>query len=131
MMPEDPSVLIYAEIQWDDVLRTAKGGTAPPRELVEQAKRTGARRKKLARGEGGFFMNRSVLPGGFRVPPHHHNHDELMVVLKGGCCFDDGLAELGPDDSIVIRAHYRYGFTCGPEGMEFLTIRTAEAGMSV
>ncbi len=131
MIPEEPTVLIYDEIEWDDVLRTAKPGTAPPRELVEQAKKTGARRKKLAKGEGGFFMNRSVLPAGFRVPPHHHNHDELMVVLEGGCSFDDGLADLGPDDSIVIRASYRYGFTCGPEGMEFLTIRTAEAGISV
>ncbi len=76
-------------------------------------------------------MNRAVLPAGVRVPPHHHNHDELMVVLKGGCSFDDGLADLGPDDSIVIRANYRYGFTCGAEGMEFLTIRTGEAGISV
>ncbi len=130
-MPEEPTVLIYDEIEWDDVLRTAKAGTAPPRELVELAKKTGARRKKLAKGEGGFFMNRSVLPAGFRVPPHHHNHDELMVVLEGGCSFDDGLAELGANDSIVIRASYRYGFTCGPDGMEFLTIRTAEAGISV
>ncbi len=73
----------------------------------------------------------SVLPAGFRVPPHAHGHDELMIVLKGGCRFDDGVADLGPDDSIVIRASYRYGFTCGPEGMEFLTIRTADAGMSV
>ena len=131
MEPQAPKVLIYDEIEWDDVLANAKAGTAPPRELVEQAKKTGARRKKLARGEGGFFMNRSVLPAGFRVPPHKHDHDELMVVLSGGCRFDDGLADLGPDDAIVIRASYRYGFTCGPEGMEFLTIRTGEAGTAV
>lgn len=130
-MPEDPKVLIYREIEWDDVLRNAKPGQAPPREIVEQAKKTGARRKKLARGEAGFFMNRSVLPAGFRVPPHSHDHDELMVVIKGGCRFDDELAELGPDDSIVIHARYRYGFTCGAEGMEFLTIRTGEAGIAV
>ena len=130
-MAEDPTVLIYREIDWDDVLKNAKPGTAPPKELVEKAKKTGARRKKLARGEAGFFMNRSVLPGGFRVPPHSHNHDELMIVLKGGCQFDDDLADLGPDDSIVIHASYRYGFTCGPEGMEFLTIRTGDAGTSL
>ena len=129
--PKVPTVLIYDEIEWDDVLATAKAGSAPPRELVEQAKKTGARRKKLAKGEAGFFMNRSVLPAGFRVPPHAHDHDELMVVLEGGCRFDDGLADLGPDDSIVIRASYRYGFTCGPNGMEFLTIRTGEARMAV
>ena len=130
-MAEDPTVLIYREIDWDDVLKTAKPGTAPPKELVEQAKKTGARRKRLARGEGGFFLNRSVLPAGFRVPPHSHNHDELMIVLTGGCQFDDDLADLGPDDSIVINASYRYGFTCGPDGMEFLTIRTADAGTSL
>ena len=130
-MALDPTVLIYDEIEWDDVLKTAAPGKAPPRELVEQAKRTGARRKKLARGEGGFFLNRSVLPAGFRVPPHAHDHDELMIVLNGGCQFDDDVADLGPDDAIVIRANYLYGFTCGPEGMEFLTIRTGDAGTSV
>lgn len=130
-MAQEPTVLIYHEIGWDNVLKTAKSGTAPPKELVDQAKKGGARRKKLARGEGGFFMNRSVLPAGFRVPPHSHDHDELMIVLRGGCRFDDGIAKLGPDDSIVIHSSYRYGFTCGPDGMEFLTIRTGEAGMSV
>ncbi|MGH0033893.1 MAG: cupin domain-containing protein [Myxococcota bacterium] len=130
-MASEPTVLIYDRIDWDDPRRTARPGTAPPKELVARAKKTGARRKKLARGEGGFFMNRSVLPAGFRVPTHHHNHDELMVVLKGGCEFDDGVATLGADDSIVIHAGYRYGFTCGPEGMEFLTIRRGEAAMSV
>jgi quercetin dioxygenase-like cupin family protein len=130
-MAEDPTVLIYQEIDWDDVLKTAKPGTAPPKALVEQAKKTGARRKKLARGEAGFFMNRSVLPAGFRVPSHTHDHDELMIVLKGGCTFDDEVADLAADDSIVIHASYRYGFTCGPDGMEFLTIRTGDAGTSV
>ena len=130
-MAGEPTVLIYDDIEWDDVLKTAAPGKAPPPALVAQAKKTGARRKKLARGEGGFFMNRSVLPTGFRVPPHTHDHDELMIVLRGGCRFDDEVADLGPDDSIVIRANYRYGFTCGPEGMEFLTIRTADAGMTV
>ncbi len=130
-MPLDPTVLIYDEIEWDDVLKTAAAGKAPPRELVEQAKQTGARRKKLARGEGGFFLNRSVLPAGFRVPPHAHDHDELMIVLNGSCRFDDEVADLATDDAIVIRANYRYGFTCGPGGMEFLTIRTGDAGMSV
>ena len=62
---------------------------------------------------------------------HVPDHDELIVVLAGGCSFDDGLAELGANDSIVIYAGYRYGFTCGPDGMEFLTIRMGEARMAV
>jgi quercetin dioxygenase-like cupin family protein len=128
---QTPTVLIYEEVDWDDPLATADPSVAPPRELVEEAKKTGSRRKKLVRGEAGFFMNRSVLTPGFRVPPHAHNHDELMIVVSGGCRFDDGVADLGPDDVIVIHADYRYGFTCGPEGMEFITIRTGEATTSV
>jgi quercetin dioxygenase-like cupin family protein len=125
--PMAPSVFNYAEIEWDRPLETAAPGTAPPAELVAEAKRTGARRKKVVRGEAGFFMNRSVLPPGFHVPAHQHDHSELLIVLQGGCNFDDDFAALGKDDSIVIHAGTRYGFTCGPEGMEFLTIRTGEA----
>ena len=76
-------------------------------------------------------MNRSSLPAGFRVPPHQHNHDEMLIVLRGGCRFDGDLGELGADDTIVIYARTRYGFTCGPEGMEFLTIRLGEASTEV
>ena len=125
-----PSVWIYDEIDWDRPLETADPGTRPPKALVEQAKKAGARRKKLVQGEGGFFMNRSVLPPGFRVPLHQHNHNEMLVVLRGGCEFDDGFASLSADDTIVINANTRYGFTCGPDGMEFLTIRTGEAAIS-
>lgn len=126
-----PTVLIYEQVEWDRPLETGDPATRPPRALVEQAKKTGARRKKLVKGEGGFFMNRSVLPAGFRVPPHRHNHDEMLVILRGGCEFDDGLASLGADDTIVINANTRYGFTCGSEGMEFLTIRAGESSTSL
>ena len=129
--PSEPTVLIYQEIDWDRPLETGDPSTRPPKALVEQAKKTGARRKKIVKGEGGFHMNRSVLPPGFRVPPHKHNHDEMLVILRGGCEFDDGLAALSADDTIVINANTRYGFTCGAEGMEFLTIRTGESGTSL
>ena len=125
--PKSPVLRHYQEIEWDRPLETATPGTAPPKSLVEQAKETGARRKKIVLGDAGFFMNRSLLPPGFRVPPHQHNHDEMLVVLKGGCSFDGDLGSLGADDTIVIHAGTRYGFTCGSEGMEFLTIRTGEA----
>jgi hypothetical protein len=129
--PKGPSLFVYDEVEWDDVLRAARPGMAPPKGLVAEAKKKGARRKKVVRGEGGFFMNRSVLPPGFKIPMHHHDHDELIVVLSGGCTFEGGLGELGANDSIVLRARYRYGFTAGPEGMEFLTIRAGESGTSV
>jgi quercetin dioxygenase-like cupin family protein len=76
-------------------------------------------------------MNRSQMPARFRVPPHHHDHDELIVVIAGGCRFDDGLGELGPGDAIVIHADTHYGFTCGDQGMDFLTIRTGEARVAI
>jgi quercetin dioxygenase-like cupin family protein len=125
--PLAPSIFAYADIEWDRPLETAAPGKAPPAELVAEAERSGARRKKVVRGAGGFFMNRSVLPPGFRIPAHQHSHSELLIVLRGGCTLDDGLARLGPDDSIVIHADTRYGFTCGPDGMEFITVRTGEA----
>jgi quercetin dioxygenase-like cupin family protein len=120
-------ILAYDAIEWDRPLETSSPGTAPPRELVEQAKRVGARRKKIVRGEGGFYVNRSQLPPGYRVPPHHHNHDEMLIILKGGCTFDGEFGEASADDTVVIPAKNRYGFTCGPEGMEFLTVRLGEA----
>ena len=130
-MTTEPTVLIYDDIAWDHMRGGEASVKAAPKGLVEKARKLGARRKKLAQGEAGFFMNHSVMPAGFRVPPHFHTHDEMIVVLKGSCIFDDGLAELGPQDSIVIGAKYRYGFTCGPDGAEFLTFRTSEAGVSM
>ena len=126
-----PAVIHFDDVAWDDAASSLDPSQHQSRELAERARASGARRKKLVRGEGGFFMNRSVMPAGFRVPAHHHDHDELIVVLAGGCRFDDGLADLGPGDSIVIRANTHYGFTCGADGMDFLTIRTGEARVSM
>ena len=129
--PEAPAVFKFEKIDWDDAASSLDRTEQRSRELAERARASGARRKKIVRGECGFFMNRSVMPANFRVPPHHHDHDELLVVLAGGCSFDDGLAELGPGDSIVIHADTHYGFTCGGDGMDFLTIRTGEAKVSI
>ena len=125
--PEPAKILSFEKIEWDKPLQSSAPGTAPPKELVEQAQKVGARRKKIVTGEGGFFMNRSQLPAGFRVPTHHHNHTEILIVLAGGCVFDDDFGVANADDSIVIPARNRYGFTCGPDGMEFLTLRLGEA----
>jgi quercetin dioxygenase-like cupin family protein len=130
--PKPPSVFIWEELDWDNPLASLDPSKRPPKALVESArKERGAQRKRIVRGEGGFFMNRSVMKPGFRVPTHHHDHDEMLVVMSGGCQFDDGLARLGPGDSIVIHAGTGYGFTCGEDGMDFLTIRTGEARVSL
>ena len=127
--PAPAKILAYRELDWDEPLKGS--GPAPPKELVEEAKKVGARRKKIVRGEAGFYMNRSQLPPGYRVPTHHHNHDEMLIVLAGWCTFDDDFGEARADDTIVIPAKNRYGFTCGPEGMEFLTIRLGDATMEL
>ena len=113
--PAPAKILAYRE-HWDEPLKGS--GPAPPKELAEKV---GARRKKIVRGEGGFFMNRSQLPPGYRVPPHHHNHDEMLIVLAGGCTFDDDFGEARADDTIVIpateplRLHLRPGRNGGPD----------------
>jgi mannose-6-phosphate isomerase-like protein (cupin superfamily) len=131
-MSNEPGAVLfrYAEIDWDKPLESSAPGAAPPEEMVREAERLGARRKRLACGEGGFFLNRSVLPAGYAITPHSHDHDELLVVLSGSATVEGGAedgTELRADDAIVIRARHHYGFRCGDEGMEFLTIRTAEA----
>jgi quercetin dioxygenase-like cupin family protein len=133
-VPDEPGAVLlrYHDIDWDRPLESSAPGTAPPEEMVRAAERLGARRKRLARGEGGFYLNRSVLPPGYVIPPHRHDHAELLVVLAGGCTVsggaDDGTV-LRADDAIVIHANHEYGFRCGDQGMEFLTIRTGEASV--
>lgn len=131
-MSKPPSIFTWDALDWDDPLSSLPADKQPPKELVEKARgKKGAKRKRIVRGEGGFFMNRSMMAPGFRVPMHQHDHDELIVVVSGSCEFDDDLGSLDVGDSIVIHANTRYGFTCGPEGMDFLTIRMGEAKVTL
>jgi quercetin dioxygenase-like cupin family protein len=111
------------QLPWPD-----ESTTGAPRELVDQAQREGARRKFLARGEGGFHSQYSVFPPGYTVPEHSHDHDEMIVILAGGCTMLGGGPALGARDSMVLRAGHEYGFTAGDDGMTFVTIRTGAAG---
>ena len=115
------------EIEFPD---EAASPTAP-RELVEDAQRSGARRKYLARGEGGFFSQVSWFPAGYTVPPHRHDHDELITVVAGSLTMLDGGPTLGPLDSMVLTAGHEYGFTAGPDGMTITTVRTAPSAATV
>jgi quercetin dioxygenase-like cupin family protein len=115
------------EIEFPD---EAASPTAP-RELVEDAQRSGARRKYLARGEGGFFSQVSWFPPGYTVPPHRHDHDELIMVVAGSLTMLDGGPTLGPLDSMVLSAGHEYGFTAGPDGMTITTIRTAPSAATI
>jgi quercetin dioxygenase-like cupin family protein len=118
--------LRFDEIEWDGSL----GGGAQAA-LAAEARRAGARRKRVVTGQLGYFLNLSEMSAGFTVPTHLHDHDELIVVLAGGCTMLGGGPSLGPDDAMVIPANFHYGFTCGDEGMRFMTIRNGEAGFSL
>jgi quercetin dioxygenase-like cupin family protein len=120
--PEGPTFFHVDELAWsDETTRTA------PRELVDEARRAGAKRKFLAQGQGGFYSQLSVFPSGYTVPMHRHDHDEMIVVLEGAATMLEGGPTLTVHDSMVLHGGYAYGFTAGPEGLTFLTIRTGAA----
>jgi quercetin dioxygenase-like cupin family protein len=112
------------EVEWPDESLVP----AAPRELVEKAKEFGARRKYLARGEGGFFTQYSEFSAGFAVPMHSHDHNEVIVCLRGSLTMLGGDGPtLREGDSMVLIGGHEYGFTAGPEGMAMATIRTGKA----
>ena len=123
-----PHYFLLDNIEWPD---ESLAPTAP-KELVEKAKATGARRKYLARGEGGFFSQYSEFPAGFTVPMHTHDHNEVIICMSGSLTM---LGDAGPTleagDSMVLIGGYEYGFTAGPSGMSIMTIRTAVAGTTL
>lgn len=126
----EPTIFAFDDIEWVD--ERAEANAAP--KLIEAAERSGARRKKLSKGEGGFFHQFTTMPPGFEVPLHSHDHDELLIVLSGGCTFwpdgPDRSVELSARDSVALAANHEYAFVCGPEGMDFYVIRQGEAGVT-
>jgi quercetin dioxygenase-like cupin family protein len=121
-----PAFFKVEDLPWPD-----ETTTGAPRELVEEARRRGAKRKFLARGEGGFHSQYSVFPAGYTVPAHSHDHDEMIVLLDGSCTLLDDGPTLDAHDSMVLLAGHEYGFTAGDDGMTFLTIRTGVADVQL
>jgi quercetin dioxygenase-like cupin family protein len=130
----DPTFFRLDDVPWPELDgggAASPDAPAPPRELVAAARRSGARRKFLARGEGGFHSQYSEFPPGFTVPRHSHDHDEMLVILAGTATMLDGGPTLGAHDSMVLIGGYEYGFTAGPDGMKLLTIRTGAASTTL
>ena len=125
-MSDEPAFFDISEIPWP-----AEEPATAPAELVAEARRLGARRKFLARGEGGFHSQVSEFPAGYTVPMHAHSHDELIVILDGGCTMLGGGPALDAGDSMVLVAGYEYGFEAGDHGMTFMTIRTGASSTTV
>ena len=51
----------------------------------------------------------------------------MIVLLDGSCTMLDDGPTLAAHDSMVLLGGHEYGFTAGPDGMTFLTIRTGAA----
>ena len=111
----------------DEIPFPDESASGAPAALVDDAQRRGARRKYLARGEGGFHSQVSWFPAGYTVPPHTHSHDELIMVLEGSLTLLGGGPTLKPYDSMALEAGHEYGFTAGPDGLTFSTTRFGEA----
>jgi quercetin dioxygenase-like cupin family protein len=123
-----PAIFQFDEIAWVD--ERAEAHPSAPEEMLAEAERTGAKRKRIARGECGYFSQYTTMPPGFEVPGHSHDHDELFIVLAGGCRLTTGgkTLDLQARDSAALAAGREYGFVVGPEGIEFMVIRPGEAG---
>ena len=92
------------------------------------AGKLGARRKFLAQGDSGFFVQIVELPPLFEAPAHSHSHAEAFMVLEGSCTMNG--EELGPYDMTVVPESGSYGFTTGPDGLRFLVVRTGRASFA-
>ena len=129
-MADGPIIYHFTETDWVD----EQAERSAPAAMVAAAEAAGARRKRMARGESGFHAQYSTMPAGFQVPPHSHDHAELLVVLAGGCTLMGEAGEPGPElttnDTAVLEADQEYGFTCGPDGMQFLVVRTGAAAVT-
>ena len=79
---------------------------------------------------GSFFAHAIRLAPGYVIPPHSHDRDELMVVLAGSATLDSGVV-IEPPDTLLLVANVEYGFTAGSEGMEFMVVRTGQAGLTI
>jgi quercetin dioxygenase-like cupin family protein len=99
---------------------------AVPAEVIAEAAKAGARRKMLAQGETGIYVQYSELPAHFRIDAHAHSHDEVITLISGSCTVDGGTT-MQASDTVCIKGGTVYGFTAGDDGMVFLTIRGGDS----
>jgi mannose-6-phosphate isomerase-like protein (cupin superfamily) len=90
-----------------------------------EAGKLGAKRRFLAQGDSGFFVQVVEIPPNFNAPAHSHDHAEVFMVLEGSAIVDG--ERLGAYDMTVVPENGVYGFTSGPEGLRFLVVRTGKA----
>jgi len=94
-------------------------------DLYTPPKEGEAGRKLLIQGDSGFFLQTVRIPPNFAAPTHSHDHAEIFMVVDGDCLFNG--EPMGPLDCTVVAANEPYGFTAGPNGVQFLVTRNGVA----
>jgi mannose-6-phosphate isomerase-like protein (cupin superfamily) len=110
----------FDEIDWHV---PTSPGTNPAQS--EEAGRRGAARKLLAQDDAGFYAQIVKIPPDFDSPVHSHSHAEIFMVLEGSCTVNGEV--MRRHDMTVIPAGGEYGFRSGPDGLQFLVVRTGAA----
>ncbi|HEX7094715.1 MAG TPA: hypothetical protein VF183_02450 [Acidimicrobiales bacterium] len=64
----------FDRIEWVDENKFGRVSA----EVANAAQSAGARRKFMARGDEGLYVQYSTLPPGFRIAPHTHSHGEVI-----------------------------------------------------
>jgi len=118
----DVTFNLFDAVPWVDETKKK----AVPAEVIAAAAKSGARRKMLAQGETGIYVQYSELPPKFRIDAHAHTHDEVITLISGSCTVDGGTT-MQATDTVCIKGGTVYGFTAGDDGMVFLTIRGGES----
>jgi quercetin dioxygenase-like cupin family protein len=73
----------------------------------------------------GFSLTHVWFKEGYALPLHSHDADCLYYIIAGSLKM--GTEELGPRDSFFIPADVPYTYKPGPDGVELLEIRHANA----
>jgi hypothetical protein len=95
-----------------------------PEQFAAEGLRAGVLRQALARGQHGFYVQHARMPPNYVVRTHRHPHSEVLAVQRGSIELGGPNPQtLEANDIAVIPANQYYGFTVGPEGVDFLTIR--------
>lgn len=80
---------------------------------------------KLLFSMPGMSLTYAWFKSGFPLPLHSHNADCLYYIIAGSLKL--GTEELGPGDGFYVGTDVPYTYKPGPDGVEVLEFRTADA----
>jgi quercetin dioxygenase-like cupin family protein len=95
---------------------------------IERATAEGAdegQQVKLLFAMPGMSLTYVWFKSGFPLPLHSHNADCLYYIISGSLRL--GTEELGAGDGFFVGSDVPYAYTPGPDGVELLEFRTADA----